>query len=158
MFKMLTSIHGRRLGLSSSGGIVSDRGSTGGGSTDFVMAAQMWGTAMVETVSSAGATVNNAGVTIISSDSTAGTTPYIVQAPVAGLSKEIFITTTATAIAFNTNATTVFFNSTLGETAAGGSTTLSVTGPATGIAGSIVLRGLNATQWAIMSHTVAAST
>lgn len=158
MFKMLTSIYGRRLGISSSGGLVSHTGSTGGGSTAFVTAAQMWGTGMVETISAAGATINNAGLTYISSDSTAGTTPYILQAPVAGLSKEIFITTTATALAINTNATTVFISSTLAELAAGGSTTLTISGPATGIGGSIVLRGISATQWAIMSHTAAVST
>jgi hypothetical protein len=157
MFKMLTSIHGRRLGISSSGGLVSHFGSTGSGSTAFVSAAQMWGTGMLQTVSSAGASINNAGITVISSDSTAGSTPFILQVPAAGLSKEIFITTTATALALDTNSSLVYINSTLGETAAGGSTAFSITGPATGIAGSIVLRGLSATQWAIMSHTVAIS-
>lgn len=156
-FQMRTSIHGRRLGLSSTGGIVNSLDASGKNSTAFEQAAQMWGAALVETVSSAGASISNSGVTIISSDSTSGTSPFFVAAPIAGIHKEIHIQTPATALALNTTAVSIFFNSSLAEGSSGGSTTLTIAGTAAGIAGVITLRGLSTTQWGVVSHTCASS-
>ena len=154
-FTQRVSLHGRRLGLSSSGGLVaiSSAGSTAGAN----VAAQMWGSGAIETVSANAATIRNSGVTIVSTDSTSGAT-FDVSAPVAGVHKEIHFQTSATALTLNTTATTIKFNSTLAEAAAGGSTLLNIVGAAAGTAGSLILRGLSATAWSIASKTVAAST
>ena len=149
---MRTSIHGRRLGLSSTGGIIQGLTSTGGGSSEFNLHTQMWGSAMVETVSSAGAVMSNSGVSIVSSNSTSGAS-FAVAAPVSGVYKEIHFQTPATAHTLGTTSTTIWFNSTLGEAAAGGSTTLTVAGSTLGIGGSLVLRGLSASVWSIIGHT-----
>lgn len=159
-FEPRTSIHGRRLALSSSGGIITAARSTGGSnSTDYTMSAQMWGDGLMQTVSSVGSVIRNAGFTVVSSDSTSGssTLPIFLAAPIAGLYKEIHFQTPATALALNTTSSTIFFNTTLAEAAAGGSTTLTIAGTTLGIGGSIALRGLSTAQWAILSHTVAAS-
>ncbi len=152
-FTMRTSVHGRRLGLSSTNGILS----APAGSTGHNRAAQMWGPGLFETVSAAGASISNSGVTICSSDSTSGTAPIFVSAPVQGVSKEIAFQTPATALALNTTATTIKFNSSLAELSAGGSTTLTIAGTAGGIGGTLVLRGLSTTVWQIVSHTVSVS-
>ena len=149
-FSMRHSIHGRRLGLTSSGGVVASPS----GSTTIGQAAQMWGddSEIFETVSAAGATISNSGVTVISTDSTSGAA-FVVSAPITGISKEIHFQTSATAHTLGTTATTIKFNSTLAESAAGGSTTLTVTGAAGGIAGVVVMRGLSGTAWGLVSHT-----
>lgn len=143
------SKHGRELGITSSGGIHGKPL----GSTGFDNVAQMWGEGMFETVSAAGASISNSGITIVSSDSTSGTTPFLVGAPVQGVSKEIHFQTPATALALNTTATTIFFNTTLAELAAGGSTTLTVAGSSLGIGGTVILRGLSTTAWGVVGHT-----
>ena len=153
-FTIRTSIHGRRLGISSTRGIVSaTTGSTQGADT----AAEMWGPGLFETVSGATGSISNSGVSVVSSVSTSGSS-MPVAAPVQGVKKEIFFQTSATALVLHTTATTIKFNSTLAEAAAGGSTTLTITGAATGIGGTLVLRGLSTTAWQIVSATVAAST
>ncbi len=91
-FKQRVSIHGRRMGISSTGGWISADKATGAGSTLFDMAAQMWGKAMVETVSAAGGTISNSGITIISSASTAGAA-FVMSAPIPGIHKEIHFQT-----------------------------------------------------------------
>ncbi len=154
-FVRRTSIHGRRLGLTSTNGIYGQI--VNSTATDADTVAQMWGPGMFETVSSAGAAIANYGITIVSSDSTSGTTPFLVGAPVQGVYKEIHFQTSATASALNTTSTTIKFNSTLAEAAAGGTTALTVAGAATGIGGVIVLRGLSTTAWGIVSHTVSIS-
>lgn len=145
---MRVSIHGRRLGLSSTGGILA--GSSG--STTFESIAQMWGADLIETVSSAGAAISNYGLTIISTDSTSGTSPFFVAAPVSGVSKEIHLQTSATLITLNSTATTIKFNTTSCVAAAGGSTVLSLANAAVaGLGGVVVLRGLSATAWGVVA-------
>lgn len=152
-FEIRTSIHGRRLGLSTTQGIVQV-------SSDSTAAAdrsaQMWGSGMLETLSTVGA-ISNYGVTVISSDSTSGTSPWTVGAPVAGVQKEIHFQTPSTLIHLNTSAVTIFFNSSLAEGSTFGSTVLSIAGAAAGIGGSLVLRGLSATVWGVVSNNVGAS-
>lgn len=150
---MRTSIHGRRLGLSSTGGILA--GSSG--STEFNSLAQMWGNDLFEDVSGATGAISNSGISVVTTDSTSGSS-MPVAAPVAGVYKEIVFQTSATALVLHTTAATIKFNSTLAEAAAGGSTTLTVAGATAGTGGTLVLRGLSATAWQIVSATVAVST
>lgn len=156
MAVMRKSLHGREVGIASTGGLIFGITSTGGGSTALTLFGQMWGQALLETVSSNGATISNSGVTIISSDSTAGAS-FVLSAPVVGVQKEIHIQTPATDLNLGTSATTIYINTTLAEAAAGGSTLINIVGPATGIGGAIILRGLSTTQWSITSHTCPSS-
>ena len=89
------SIHGRQLALSSTGGIISSAKLSGThNSTTYDMAAQMWGAAMVTNITSTGgATLTNAGVDTIATTATAAT--FLIAAPVAGVSKEIYVTSSA---------------------------------------------------------------
>lgn len=157
MFTKLHSIYGRMLGISSTRGIIQAVTSTGGAnSTAFDMAAQMWGPALFQTVSTASDVISNVGVTIVSTDSVSGSS-MAVAAPVQGVYKEIAFQTSATATVLHTTATTIKFNSTLAEAAAGGSTTLTIAGGALGTGGTLVLRGLSSTVWQIVSATVTVS-
>ena len=146
-FTKLHSIYGRILGISSSRGIVSAVNSTGDQSTDFVLSAQMWGDGLTLSTTSTGvATLGNAGVSIIATSATAAT--FSVAAPVAGVSKEIWINTSASAITFNTTATTVVFKKHGGG--AGGSTAATLIGA--NLAGvGILLRGLNSSEFGILT-------
>jgi hypothetical protein len=150
-FTQRKSIHGRQLGISSTGGIIS----AVEGSTVHGMAAQMWGETMLETISSAGAAVRNYGITVISSGSTSGTTPFLVGTPAAGVDKQIFLQTSATLIHLNTTSTAIWFNSTSAIGASGGSTVLiAANAAAAGLGGeSLVLKGLSATVWQVQSMT-----
>ncbi|HDZ37879.1 MAG TPA: hypothetical protein ENH62_06290 [Marinobacter sp.] len=155
-FIMKTSIHGRRMGISSSGGFIAALDATGGGSTVFSQSAQMWGDALVETVSAAAATISNSGITIISSASTAGAA-FVMSAPIAGIHKEIHFQTPSSLHSINTTAITIFFNSSLSDGSSGGSTILNFVSATTELGGVLVLRGLSDTNWGIVSHTVASS-
>jgi hypothetical protein len=152
-FVQRTSIHGRRLGLSTTGGIIS---ASTGSTASADQSAQMWGSGMVETLSTVG-TISNSGVSIISSDTTGDV--WNIAAPVAGVHKEIHFQSPSTEVfTFDTTAVSIFFNSSLGEGSTFGSTTLTAVSPATaGIGGSLVLRGLSATVWGIVSNNVGAS-
>ncbi|KKL60044.1 hypothetical protein LCGC14_2209250 [marine sediment metagenome] len=104
----------------------------------------------LETVSSAGAAISGTGFTVLSSDSTSGTTPYLVGKPGPGVQKDIHLQTSATLITLNTTAPTILFQGTsLGIGATVGSTVLSVSSSAVGISGTIMLRGLSDTVWSI---------
>jgi hypothetical protein len=143
MFTMRTSIHGRRLGLSSTGGLLASAGE----STAQVAAAQMWGSGMLETIASTGgATLLNYGVSVIATTATAAT--FLLGAPVAGLSKEIYIVSSGSALTFGGTSTSQVFSKIGGGTA--GSTTLTLTDA--NLAGqALVLRGLSATKWGLMN-------
>jgi len=154
MFTMRKSLFGRTIGISSSGGLITfvqKDGTKNSSAADIAL--QGWGKGMFETVSSAGSVMSNCGVTIISTDSTSGTSPIFLGAPVQGVKKEIFLETSATLITFNTTATTIVVGTTTGVASTGGSTALSVSSSAVGISGAIVLRGRSSTKWAIESYT-----
>jgi hypothetical protein len=155
-FTMQTSLHGRRFGLSSTGGLVSGAGSTGNQSTAIDAAAQMWGPSMVESHTSAGDTLKNSGISIISSGSTNGAS-FVMSAPVTGVYKEVHFQTSATALTFNTTAVSIFFNSTLAEGSSAGSTTLSFAQATAGLGGCLAMRGLSDTVWSIVSNNAGAS-
>ena len=145
-FTMQKSIHGRRLGISSTGGIVSAVNSTGGQSTAVIAAAQMWGDASIQnTTSTGGATLGNSGQSVI--NTTAAAPTFLIAAPVAGVSKEIYIISSASTITFGGTSTSQVFMKIGGGAA--GSTTLTLTDVS--LAGaSLYLRGLSATQWGVM--------
>ena len=153
-FTKLHSVYGRMLGISSTRGIVAATNSSGAASTAFVMAAQMWGDAMVQTVSSGGASIINSGVTIVSTDSTSGMAALVLSPPVAGLSKEIIFQGSATALSLDTSATTILFQ-TSGSSLTGilGTTTISLDGDANRLqigGHTLTLRGLSGTVWAVL--------
>lgn len=146
-FVMQVSKHGRRLGLSSSGGIVSDVGSTGRSSTAIVSAAQMWGPGMLKARSS-GATLDNAGLNVISS-STLASMSLTLTAPVAGITTEIISEASSTTITIETGSASVVFNTSAG---AADSTALTLTGAAGLKGAALVLRGLSTTKWQVLSN------
>ena len=154
--RMVTSIHGRRLGLSSTGGIIQALTSTGGGSSEFDLTAQMWGQGMVATHSSSEATLRNVGTNIISS-ATAASYLFTMAAPVINARTEVFSQSSATTIVIDSGATTRFFQS----TGAGLSTALTISLASTlgGCVGeAVTLLGLSTTRWAVMNKTAAVST
>jgi hypothetical protein len=153
------SLHGRRIGLTSTGGIGGYINSTGGGSTAVTQFAQMWGSGMIETVSSAGATISNSGITHVSSDSTSGMAALTMSAPVAGVEKKIFFVTSATALTIETTAAGILFYG-MTSTAPTGSSVLSIVGSAGAlpVRGSyITLTGLNSTTWLVTGKTASVS-
>lgn len=157
-FQKQHSLYGRILAISSSGGLVSAVSSTGAkGSTAFDLFYEPMGKAVFENVSGATGSISNSGISIVTTDSTSGSS-MSVAAPAQGFKKEVFFQTSATALVLHTTATTIKFNSTLAEAAAGGSTTLTIAGGAAGIGGSLILRGLSTTAWQIVSATVSVST
>ena len=150
-FKMRVSKHGRLLGISSTGGIIQAITSTGvAGSSEFSYAAQMWGDGMVATTTSTGgATLGNSGVSVINTSASAAT--FLIAAPVTGVSKEIYIISSASALTFGGTSTSQVFMKIAGGIA--GSTTLTLTAASTAdsLAGNtLLLRGLSATQWGVM--------
>ncbi|MGI9503587.1 MAG: hypothetical protein ACR2RE_11090 [Geminicoccaceae bacterium] len=149
---MRTSIHGRRLGISSTGGILA--GSSD--STTFGSAAQMWGDDLQEVLTTAGASIRNYGTSVVSTGSTSGSS-MVLSAPVSGVHKEIFFATSATAFTLSADAATTKFNTTSAESLTGGTTSLSITGGALGIGGGLVLRGYDENTWFVVSGTVAHS-
>ena len=162
MFTMRTSIHGRRLGLSSTGAFISGVGSTGGGSTVFDMAAQMWGSGMVEVLSTVGP-ISNVGISVISSGSTSGTAPWTLGDVVDGAYKEIVFRTSSTRIVIETPSSlaALVVASSLGISSTVGSSSMDVSSTVVGIGGTITLRGLAASpgsttvvrQWIITSRS-----
>ena len=155
MATMRTSIHGRRFGLSTTGGILSGYDATGGHSTAFESQAQMWGKTHHETVTADAGVISNQGVTFITTASTNGST-YFLSAPVLGVYKEIHIVSSATAMNLETTAATIFIGTTAATGVDVGTTHLDLdsTAAGVGVAGSIILRGLSTTFWSVISHSV----
>lgn len=157
-----TSIYGRRLALSSSGGIISSTD----GSTDFTLAAVMRDSTgarispfyePIVSVSSSGASVTNSGVTILSS-ATATDRTFTMLAPVAGVGKEIISRASATTVTLDTSATTILFMASTYTSA--GATSLVLTTLSTdhgNYGAAVVLRGMSATVWQIMSKPKAST-
>ena len=164
---ILTSLHGKKFGLSSSGGVlVSPTSSTGVshlaeissagvfnssisnfGSTITDMTVAKMRTAF-ETISSSAATLLNYGLSVISSD-VINVSVLKIPAPEAGLEKTIWGQTSASTISFNTTADTILFDATFGA-----SSSALVWDRAGGQRGAIIrLFGLSATRWAVLDKT-----
>jgi len=146
MAVMRTSIHGRRLGLSSTGGILTGYDSTGGHSTAYNQQAQMWGLALVSTAPASGGTLDSAGQTVFGAGTTNGSTFYL-PAPQAGLHKQfVFVAASATALGFEPDAAGIYIVSTATALASTGSTTLTlnVDDPISGV---VNFLGVSTAQW-----------
>lgn len=158
-FEPRTSLHGRRLALSSTGGIIQGITSTGRTSTDFDMAAVMRDSTgarlsplyePITTHSSTSTTLVTGQVNLVSS-ATSGALTFTLPAPVAGIHAEVIIHATSTTITLQTSATTIlFYDSTLTRTGATGLAfeTLSTDGGNYGAAA--MFRGLSTTKWQVM--------
>lgn len=155
-YVMRTSIFGRRLGLSSTGAIITSYGSTGNQSTGFDAAAIMkdsTGTILgphdepvVTTTSTGGDTVLTFGGVLAINSSVAAPT-WLISAPTAGRLMEIYIISSASAIVFGGTSTSQVFMKVGGGSP--GSTTLTLTDA--NLAGhSLKLRGLSATKIGVM--------
>ena len=154
-FVSRTSIHGRRLGISSSGGLVTCYGSTGNQSTGYVAVAIMrdtTGTMMgphdepvVTTTSTGGDTVLTFGG-VLAINSTVAAPTWLISAPTAGRLMEIYVISSASAIVFGGTSTSQVFMKVGGGSP--GSTTLTLTD--VNLAGhSLKLRGLSATKFGV---------
>ena len=146
MFSQQVSIHGRRLALTTTNGI----GQQSSGSTRAVKTldriAQMWGSGMLETVSSSGAVLVSHGVSVLAAAS-ATAQNYDLSQPVAGIQKEILLNTSASAVTISNTATSILFRSSGGS----GSTVISVITAAPVQGESLQLRGLSTAIWFVVN-------
>jgi len=146
------SVKGRRLGLTSTNGIGQYVGVTGVGSTEVTSIAQMWGSGMtITTTSTGGATLGNAGISVINTSAAAPT--FSVAAPVAGVTKEIWIVSSASGVTLNTTATSVVFKG-HGKAASTAATLAAISLDGVGI----LLRGLNSSEWGIVTGSTVIQT
>ena len=169
--RILTSIHGKRFGLSASGTPVFQPTTSSGLShvaeissagvfnssitsfnstiTELIVAKYK---SVVESISSSAATMLNYGISIIASDVITGSV-MTLPAPEVGLHKQIWFDTSASgAMTVQTTAASVIFEATFGSSSS--SITMSVPG---GLRGArITLFGQSATRWAVIAKTAAA--
>ena len=163
----LVSLHGRKMGQTSSGGIViQPTSSTGMSHLAEISSAGVFNSSIssfnstitemevakqkvtFETISSSAATLLNYGVSVISSD-VINVSVLKVPAPEAGLLKTIWGQTSASTISFNTTADTILFDATFGA-----SSSALVWDRAGGQRGAYIkLLGLSATRWAVLYKT-----
>lgn len=163
----LVSLHGRKMGQTSSGGIViQPTTSTGMSHLAEISSAGVFNSSIssfnstitemevakqknvFETISSSAATLVNYGVSVISSD-VINVSVLKVPAPEAGMLKTIWGQTSASTITFNTTADTILFDATFGA-----SSSALVWDRAGGQRGAIIrLLGLSATRWAVLDKT-----
>ena len=163
----LVSLHGRKVGQTSSGGIViQPTSSTGMSHLAEISSAGVFNSSIssfnstitemevakqkvtFETISSSAATLLNYGVSVISSD-VINVSVLKVPAPEAGLLKTIWGQTSASTISFNTTADTILFDATFGA-----SSSALVWDRAGGQRGAIIrLLGLSTTRWAVLDKT-----
>lgn len=162
--QILTSLHGRKIGLSASGGLLLQPTSSTGmshvmeissagvvnssitnfGTTLTEMTVQKLKT-FVETISSSAATLAAYGLSIISSD-VINVSVLKMPAPETGVLKEIFCDSSASTLSLNTTATTIVFGTSVDSTAL-------VLDDAGGVRGKcIVLRGITDLRWAMIGH------
>lgn len=132
-FKILTSLWGKRAGISKEGFLV-DKFSRAAVMTDYY-------------APTTGETLNNRGISVIESTTTAPT--YTMPTPAVGYVAKIVSNSSSTLTNIVTSATTIFFG------VQGSNTTL--TFPA--VEAAVILEGISATRWAILSNvgTVAGS-
>lgn len=146
--QVLVSQHGRRFGISSSGGILSED------STGSMQRAVMQSSADViqgkpaqylDTIEASGSKMTNYGLSHITSDVINGST-ILISAPAQGVEKKIFLDSSASTLSIGTTAAGITFGASVGSSvynmdAAGG---VKGTG--------IVMVGLSATRWAFVGH------
>ena len=157
----LTSIHGRRLMLTSTGAILDSEGyaavmkSTAdvAQNSTALLFSQLGVSHQSNVASSVASTLTNYGFQLLSSASATAITGFEIAAPVAGVTKEIHFDTSATEFSLGGTSTAVVFASTL-VTANGSTLFVSDVVGGGGIADTVViLRGISATRWAIIGST-----
>lgn len=167
--QILTSVHGRKLGLSASGGLLAQPTSSTG-MTHFaeISSAGVFNSSVssfrstitelevyklksyVETISSSAATLINNGISSISSD-VINVSVLKLSAPETGVVKIIFGDSSASTISFNTTSSDIQFVSTAANSSA------LVWDKAGGVRGDLVfLAGLSSTRWATLFKTAVA--
>ena len=163
-YNRLTSIHGRRLALSSTGAIVDKNGygalmknSTGAiqtSSTSLTFNGVLQTeannmNAQSAVAASVGSTFTNYGRQLLATASATAMTAHEIAAPVAGIEKEINIRTSGSEFTLGGTATSIIFQ----PAAVGAGSSLFVA--AATVAGrTIRLRGISTTEWAVIGSTV----
>lgn len=162
--KILTSIHGLRLGLSASGGILHrPTTSTGVSHAAEISSAGVFNSSItsfrttltemvvekmktvVENISSSAATLLGYGLSVITSD-VINVSVLKMPAPEVGILKEIFCDSSASTLSLNTTATTIVFGTSVDSSAF-------VLDDAGGIRGKcLIFRGITALRWALIGH------
>ncbi len=146
-FNIRKSIFGRQLGITSTGGLamaVPTTKPTLGGSSDISMVAQMWGPGMFSQATAPGAVINNHGITVITTDSTAGST-WFVAAPVRGVQKTInLVSTSSGTLSANVGGVVFVTNTLAGSSVLGLNSTI-------GAMISVGLQGLSTARWLVTS-------
>lgn len=145
LFSRLSSIHGRRIAMSSTGAIV-DKNGYGAVVADASGVLQSAFKSAVELISSSGAVLAAVGMSYLSSG-TATSRNFTILAPSSGQHKEIFSLSSASVIVLETTATGIYFVST------GTSSSALTFGGATLFGATVTLRGLSATRWAVLNKS-----
>ena len=151
-FRQITSIHGRRLGLSSTGGILASTGST-----EFDAVAVMRDSTgarlgplyepLTAVASSIGSTIGHGFSTISSGTATAPS--FEISEPVVGVEVEIHIDTSASEMTFGSCTTAIVFRTTLSGEAS--TMFFSALADVDLFGVSLTLRGITTTQWNVKS-------
>ena len=145
LYTRLTSLHGRRIAMNSTGAIV-DKYGYGAVMMDSSGVLQNVIKSAVELISSSGAVLAAHGMSYFSSG-TATSRNFTISAPSSGLEKFIFSLSSATTILIETTATGIFFYTTNASSTA-------LTFSAADARGERVhMMGLSSTRWAILSKT-----
>jgi hypothetical protein len=158
-FVMLTSIKGRRLGLSSTGGIVSGYNSTGGMSTAIDLAAVMRDSTgaiigrhyePMTTISSSGATLQE-GLNYITSATGGAAYAFSLPTALPGMGVICQIWSSASTITFSGSATTILFNSTV----FGGTTSMVLSGAGGNQGTYATFRAVSTAKWGVDNKIIA---
>lgn len=139
---ILTSIHGRKFGLTSSGGLLTYE--TGATAPSIALMGDTSGRvpAIVTASAVVGTTMTNYGLDVLSS-ATATAAIYTMRAPAAGVLKEITVATTSSEITLQGTATSILFGSS-------GADKVFISG-AENRSKSVILRGITTSRWAVLA-------
>jgi hypothetical protein len=147
---ILTSLHGRRFGLTSTGGLgANETGSTGlvialmKSTADIVQGA--YGST-VETAAVVATTMINYGMSVLST-ATATAATYTLAAPVKGVEKQIYAACSASEITIQGTATSILFGSTGGDKL--------FFSAASNQSNAVMLKGISSTRWAVLARPTA---
>ena len=145
LFTRLTSIHGRRIAMNSTGAIV-DKNGYGALMVDASGVLQMVVKSAVELISSSGAVLVAHGMSYLSTG-TATDRSFTISAPSSGLEKFIFSLSSASTILIETTAASILFVTT-------GASSSAITFSGANMHGEVVhMMGLSATRWAVLNKT-----
>jgi len=161
---ILTSIHGRRLGLSSSGGVLIAKTSSTGvshlgeissagvfeSSIDSWTAVGQFGSTLsgyksfFETASASSVTLSNKGMTHVTSDLSVIGATLLISAPEIGVEKEIYLDSSASTLSLGSTSSDITFGTSIG-------TSVLVLDQVGGVRGTALrMRGISATRWALL--------